>query len=242
MLAGLEEEAATCGVTLVGGDTCASHSGLVLCLTVLGTLSAGGPVLRSGARPGESLWVTGMLGGSAAGLLALERGFRPGGAWPMSTARPAWLGSEEEAAIHAAVMAHLTPVPRLSAGQALVGCATAMIDVSDGIASDVGHLCTESQVAARILASQLPIHPGATTLARLAGRDVLDFVVRGGEDYELLFAAATDPRPILAEGAPGLPVTRIGEVLAGDPVPRLVYPDGREDTLAGGYDHLRAQP
>jgi thiamine-monophosphate kinase len=242
LLAGLEEEAGTYGVTLVGGDTCASQSGLVLALTVLGTLPAGCPVLRSGARPGESLWVTGMLGGAAAGLLALEQGFRPGGAWPTSTARPAWLGPAEEAAIQAAVTAHLTPVPRLSAGQALVGCATAMLDVSDGVASDVGHLCAESRVAARILASQLPIHPGATTMARLAGRDVLDLVLRGGEDYELLFAAATDPRPVLAEAVPGLSVTRIGEVLAGDPVPRLVHADGREEALAGGFDHLRTHP
>lgn len=75
-------------------------------------------------------------------------------------------------------------------------------------------------------------------MARLAGRDVLDLVLRGGEDYELLFAAATDPRPVLAEAVPGLWVTRIGEVLAGDPVPRLVHADGREETLAGGFDHL----
>ncbi len=239
LLAGLEEEAATYGVTLVGGDTCTSQSGLVLAVTVLGTLPAGRPLLRSGAKPGDGLWVTGMLGGAAAGLLALERGLRPGAIWPEEIPRPAWLGPEEEAAIQAAVTAHLTPVPRLSAGQALVGCATAMIDVSDGISSDVGHLCTESRVAARILASQLPIHPGATAMARLAGREALDLALRGGEDYELLFAAASDPMPILAEAAPDLLVTRVGEIFAGDPVPRLVHADGREETLAGGFDHLR---
>ncbi len=239
LLAGLEEEAAICGVTLVGGDTCASKSGLVLALTVLGRVPAGRSVMRSGAKPGDGLWLTGVVGGAAAGLLALEHGVRPGAGWPDEVSRPGWLGPEEEAAIRAAVAAHLTPVPRLTAGQALVGCATAMIDVSDGIASDVGHLCVESRAAARILASRVPIHPGAAAMARLAGRDPLDLALRGGEDYELLFTAATDPRPVLAAAVPDLPVTRIGEVLAGDPVPRLVHADGREEVLAGGFDHLR---
>jgi thiamine-monophosphate kinase len=135
--------------------------------------------------------------------------------------------------------AHLTPTPRLHAGQALVGCATAMIDVSDGVASDVGHLSTESGVAARVVASQLPIHPGARVVARLTGRDALELALRGGEDYELLFTTAADPRALLSGAAPDLWVTRIGEVLAGEPTPRLVQADGREEPLAGGFDHLR---
>lgn len=239
LLEGLEEEAATYGVTLVGGDTCRSQSGLVLAVTLLGTPPTGRTLLRSGAKPGDGLWVTGMLGGAAAGLLALEQGLRPGAPWPAKVPRPPWLGAGEEAAIQAALTAHLTPVPRLAAGQALVGCATAMIDVSDGVASDIGHLCAESGVAARILAGEIPIHPGAAAMARLAGREALDLALRGGEDYELLFTAAADPRPILAEAAPGLPVTRIGEVSAGQPIPRLGREDGREEILAGGFDHLR---
>lgn len=239
LLAGLEAEAATYGVTLVGGDTCSSQSGLVLAVTLMGTPPAGGALLRSGAKPGDALWVTGTLGGAAAGLLALEQGLRPGASWPADVPRPAWLGAKEEAAIQAALTAHLTPVPRLAAGQALVGRATAMIDVSDGVASDVGHLCAESQVAARILADWIPIHPGAAAMARLTGRDPLDLALRGGEDYELLFTTPADPRPILAEVAPGLPVARIGEMSPGESVPRLIHADGREDILAGGFDHLR---
>lgn len=239
LLAGLEEEAAAHGITLVGGDTCGSHSGLVLAVTLLGLAPTGRALLRSGAKPGDGLWVTGTLGGAAAGLLALEQGLRPGAPWPADFPRPAWLGAEEEAAIQAAVTAHLTPVPRLAAGEALVGCATAMIDVSDGVASDVGHLCAESRVAARILAGRIPIHPGAAAMARLTGRDPLDLALRGGEDYELLFTTPADPRPVLAAVAPGLAVTRIGEVSAGQPIPRLAREDGREDILAGGFDHLR---
>ncbi len=239
LLAGMEEEAATYAVTLVGGDTCGSQSGLVLSITLVGTAPNGPVLLRSGAKPGDDLWVTGMLGGSAAGLAALEMGLRPGTKWPAALRRPAWLDVEDEAAIQAAMTAHLTPVPRLREGQALVGCATAMIDVSDGVASDVGHLCEESGVAARVLASQIPIHPGALVMARLTGREALDLALRGGEDYELLFTAATNPKPLLAETAPDLRVTRIGEMLAGQPIARLAQPSGREELLAGGFDHLR---
>jgi thiamine-monophosphate kinase len=238
-IAGMEDEAAAYGVTLVGGDTCGSTSGLVLSVTVLGAVPRGRAVLRSGARPGDSIWVTGMLGGAAAGLLALEQGIRLTAPWPPALPRPAWLGSEEETVIHAAVTAHLSPIPRLAVGQALIGCATAMIDVSDGVALDVGHLCEESGVTGRVLASQLPIHPGAVVMARLTGRGALDLALRGGEDYELLFTAATDPRPILATVAPDLLLTRIGEVSAGAPVPRLVQADGHEEPLEGGFDHLR---
>jgi thiamine-monophosphate kinase len=238
LLLGLEEEAALHGVTLVGGDTCASASGLVLSLTLLGRAPTEGPVLRSGARRGDSLWVTGALGGSAAGLLALERGFRPGQAWPTGLSRPDWLGQEEETAIQAALAAHLTPVPRVAAGQALVGVAAAMIDVSDGIASDAGHLCTESRVALRVQASRIPIHSGASVMARLLGREALDLALRGGEDYELLFAAGADPAARLAQAAPALPVTWIGEVTAGPPLATLVQTGGREEILAGGFDHF----
>jgi thiamine-monophosphate kinase len=238
LLGGMEEEADRYAVTLVGGDTCGSQSGLVLSVTLLGVSPDGAALLRSGARPGDGLWVTGRLGGAAAGLAALELGLRPGAAWPQEVARPAWLGAEEEAAVQAAMAAHLTPVPRLQAGQALVGCATAMIDVSDGVASDAGHLCSESGVGARILAGQIPIHAGAMVVARLTGRSPLDFALRGGEDYELLFTAPADPRPALAEAAPHLPVTRIGEISGGEPVPTLAHDTGREERLRGGFDHL----
>jgi len=165
-LAGLEEEAAASGVTLVGGDTCRSRSGLVLSLALLGRALPPGPVLRSGARPGDSLYVTGNLGAAAAGLLALERGIRPGNAWPDVLLRPAWLGGPEEAVVREAMEHHLAPVPRLAAGRALAGVASAMIDVSDGVASDAGHLCRESGLAALIFAARIPIHPGASVMGR----------------------------------------------------------------------------
>jgi thiamine-monophosphate kinase len=239
LLAGMEEEAAAAGVTLVGGDTCLSRSGLVLAVTVLGRAAPQGPVLRSGAKSGDRLWVTGRLGGSAAGLLALEMGFRPGRPWPAEISRPCWLGAEAEAAIRAALTCHLTPVPRFRAGQALAGRASAMIDVSDGIASDLGHVCAESRVSACIRAEAVPIHPGAVAMARLTGRDALDLALRGGEDYELLFTASADPCEALREADPGLPVSWIGEVAAGPPGATLLGQDGSVVALAGGFDHFR---
>jgi thiamine-monophosphate kinase len=239
LLAGMEEEAATHAVTFVGGDTCRSQSGLVLSITLVGTAEKGSILLRSGAKPGDGLWVTGMLGGSAAGLAALEMGLRPGVKWPAELCRPEWLDGAGEAAIQTAMIAHLTPVPRLRAGQALVNFATAMIDVSDGVASDVSHLCRESGVAARVLASRIPIHPGATVMARLTGRDALDLALRGGEDYELLFTTPADPNPVLERVTPDLSATRIGEMLAGEPFPTVVLTSGPEEPLLGGFDHLR---
>jgi thiamine-monophosphate kinase len=239
VLAGLEDEAAAAEVTLAGGDTCASRSGLVLCLTLLGSVPAGQAVRRSGARAGDGVWVTGGLGGSAAGLVALERGLRPGMAWPGDLPRPSWLGSAQEADLRSAMAAHLAPMPRLAAGQALRGCATAMIDLSDGLASDLRHICAESGVGALVRAGCIPLHPGALVAARWTGRDGLDLALRGGEDYELLFTSRADPRPGLAGAAPGLSVMRIGEVMEGPPAPMLETTDGRTEALAGGFNHLR---
>ncbi len=239
LLAGMEEEATAWGVTLVGGDTCLSRSGLVLSLTLLGRALPPGPVLRSGGKPGDRLYVTGRLGGSAAGLLALEMGLRPGCPWPAEVSRPPWLGPGEEAAIQAALLCHVTPVPRLRAGQALATWASAMIDVSDGIASDLAHLCTESRLAAAVRADTVPIHPGAVVMARLTGRRPLDLALRGGEDYELLFTAGADPCEALRRADPELPVTCVGEVDTGEATATLLGSDGSVVALAGGFDHFR---
>jgi thiamine-monophosphate kinase len=238
VLAGMEDAAEVFGLTLVGGDTCRSRSGLVLSLTVLGRAPAAGAVLRSGARPGDRVYVTGELGGSAAGLLLLEQGLGPEGPWPASLPRPAWLTPQDETAVRSAVVGHLRPAPRIAAGRSLAGAASAMIDVSDGVASDAGHVARESGVALQLEAERIPVHPGARVVARLLGRDALDLALRGGEDYELLFTAATDPGPTLAGAAPGLRVTCIGEAVPGPPAARLLLPDGAVQSLQAGFDHF----
>lgn len=236
VLEGLEAEAAAFGVTLVGGDTCRSHAGLVLTITLLGRPPAAGPVLRSGARAGDTVYVTGQLGGSAAGLLALERGLRPDAPWPASLPHPGVPLPEET--IRDAMACHLTPVPRVAAGRALAGRASAMIDVSDGVASDAGHLSRASGATLRLDVARLPVHPGAAALGPLLDRDPLALALQGGEDYELLFTAAEDPTALLAAAAPGLPVTAIGRVVAGPPGVRLVDAHGREMPPPPGFDHF----
>ncbi len=228
------------GVTVAGGDTCRSAAGLVLSITLTGVVARSRAIRRSGARPGDRIWVTGQLGAAAAGLVALRRGLRPDEAWPSDVDRPAWLGPTEESALRAGLAAHLAPTPRVAAGQALQGCAHAMLDLSDGVASDLGHLCTESGVRARVSARDVPVHQAAHVAARWAGQDALALALSGGEDYELLFAAAEDPLAFLRHAAPELPVTAIGRVEARGSGALLDLPSGEAVPLVGGFDHFRA--
>ena len=160
------------GCHLVGGDTTSTTGPLVLTLTVLGTVPRGKALLRSGARPGDEIWVSGTLGDAAIGLRVL-RG----------------LAVTEEEAI-ALVDRYRTPRPRLALGRALRGLATAAIDISDGLAADLGHICAASGVAAGIESAHLPLSdvargvPGAQEAA-----------LTGGDDYELLFTASPERRP-----------------------------------------------
>lgn len=176
LLRGFLDLAAATGTRLAGGDTCASRSGLVLSITLVGLAPPGGPVRRAGASPGDRLYVTGTLGDSALGLALLARGRR------LARARGA------EAAL---LRRHLDPTPRLAEGAAIGArrLASAMIDLSDGLAADLGHLCEESRAGARVDLSRLPRSRAYRALAaRLAPEDPLGPAVGGGEDYELLFA------------------------------------------------------
>ncbi len=209
LVAGLAGECARAGATVAGGDT-SSADVIVLAITALGDLGGRDPVTRSGARPGDVLAYAGVLGESAAGLALLEAGLT------------------EPSAL---VAAHRRPAPRYAAGpEAAALGATAMIDVSDGLLADAGHVARASGVQIDIDTALLPGHPGlavaAAALGR-AGRGVLDWVLTGGEDHAL---AATFP--------PGreLPPywTVIGQVKAGQGV--LV--DGNQMTGRAGWKHF----
>lgn len=174
---GLARAAGRWGFTLAGGDTCASRSGITLALFLAGT--AGPRTLRrSGGRPGDLLWVTGHLGASALGLAALKR----------------FGASDLPRPVASAVRRHLRPEPRLDFALALArsGLATAAIDVSDGLARDLGRLCEASGTSAAVDAARLPVSPGCRSAARHLGIDARHCALHGGEEYELLFA--TRPR------------------------------------------------
>jgi thiamine-monophosphate kinase len=216
LLDGLLALAAATGTTLAGGDITRAGE-LFLAITVVG--HAPGPdsfVGRSGARPGDALVLTGQIGGAAAGLLLLERG-------GLDATLPAGTGERLRAR-------QLEPQPRLGAGQALAAAgATAMIDLSDGLGGDAGHLAERSDAALRIDAADLPLAEGVVEIAAAAKRDPFSLVLAGGEDYELL-ASIPPERLEEAEQAAGksegIALTQIGEVVAGTGV-EIKLPDGR---------------
>lgn len=226
LYAGLLDMAQQHGVTLVGGDTCAASGGVVLSVTLVGRVT-GAPVRRSGARPGDAILVTGALGASAAGLAVLERG--PGDLPP--------------AVVEAVVRSHRIPTPRVAESRLIqgLGGATAMIDLSDGLVTDLGHIAAESRVGARIDVDALPVSEATRAVARAFDVDPLRWALSGGEDYELLFTASPDRALDLARSVAartGTPVHRIGEVRPLDEGVRFVDQGGRAHAVAPGFDHF----
>jgi len=209
---GVIEACESFGVYPLGGDT-TSADALTVDVAILGELSTK-PVLRSGASPGDLLTVTGELGASAAGLLALERGMS---------------GPER------LIRRCLRPEPRLGAGRvaARLG-ATAMIDLSDGLASDVRHLCDRSGVGCVVDLDLLPVKDDTRELAESLERDPAILAATGGEDFELLICA---PDPVLGALANSLEVslTIIGEITQSD----VVFERGDEQVEGlSGWNHF----
>jgi thiamine-monophosphate kinase len=214
------------GVPLAGGDTSqspAGKAGLILAdIVLIGSAPRGKALRRSGATTGDVIYVTGHLGGAAAELSALQR-------------------RRDRVARVTTTDGHpqLFPEPRLDVGDALLrrNLATACIDVSDGLSTDLAHLCHASGVNAEIEQAALPIHP----LARKQGPDAaLKAALHGGEDYELLFTAPASVR--MPSSIAGVPITRIGKLnksRAGDPLMTLLAPNGSRQTLEpGGWEHF----
>lgn len=212
-------------VPLAGGDTAQApsmHRAALFTadIILLGTVPAGRALLRSGARAGDLLYVTGALGGAAAELAALSAhpdGFR--------ARRKAVPGHP-----------HLFPEPRLTAGRRLQTLATSAMDLSDGLSTDLAHLCESSGLRAEIEQAQVPIHP----LARRE-KDPIALAFHGGEDYELLFTAA--PRTRIPRSIGGVPITRIGRMLRPQrksAAITVIQPDGSSTALENrGWEHFR---
>lgn len=222
LYAGMAEACTRWGVALLGGDTVAASS-LSVAVTALGLADPDRVVLRSGARPGDRLVVAGALGAAGAALAALRAGRDPG---------PDLLA------------AHRRPTALVEAGSQLAHAgATAMIDVSDGLGADLGHLCTASGVGARVRWSDLPAAGGVVALAGSLGADPVAMVCGGGEDFALLAAVPAeraDEAVAAAAAADGVPAAVVGEVVEAEAGSRLELPGGRLVDLAGmGYDHYR---
>jgi thiamine-monophosphate kinase len=188
----------------------------------MGEVRHGGAVRRSGAQPGDQLYVSGRLGLSASGLRRLR---------------------SSDAQAHrasAAVRAHLYPEPRCGLGRYLSQklLASALIDLSDGLSTDLGHLCRASGVGARVWAERLPL-PESEDGRRSRARDSLELALHGGEDYELLFTVPPDKVGQVPPSFRGLPLHHIGEIRRSRNV-SLIRPDGKPVPLRpAGYDHFR---
>lgn len=226
--AGLRDAAAPHGVLVVGGDTAGSPSGWMVNVTVLGE-HPGTPRLRSMALPGDAVAVTGTLGRSAAGLALLERGRE---------------GAEIEPAAFAALAgSHLRPTPRVREGRWLGTQASvhALMDCSDGLATDLGHICRESRVGARVALDRLPVDPAARQVSAALAADAVAWATGGGEDYELLLTGSAAGMPALAEGllhATGTRLTVIGEITADHPEITWVDARGTAVPIRAGFEHF----
>lgn len=175
-LSGVSAILAEQGCVLIGGDTVRSRE-LVISVTVIGQKGEGQVLYRTGARPGDKVYVSGPLGSAAAGLALFQRAKEEGtdpGQWPQ------W---------QALLDAHLNPTPQVELGQqlALSGCVSAMQDISDGLATDLAHICQESGTGSVIHAEKLPALPSLDGAATFLAQEKLDLLLKGGEDYHLLF-------------------------------------------------------
>jgi thiamine-monophosphate kinase len=227
---GILEGAAEYGMSIVGGDTSRSEQH-VLAVTVMGAVAKGKAVTRSGARPGDALVVTGELGAGAAGL-ALAR-------TPPHDARTI-LGSD---AGRGALRAQLRPVARVGEGETLAQAgASAMIDISDGLAIDLHRVCEESGVGARLLLAEVPVANDAREVSSALGLDALELALSGGEDYQLL---ATLPHEVVEPTRHkllerfGTDLIEIGEITEADLGVVSVAEGGAEAPLPRtGWDHF----
>jgi thiamine-monophosphate kinase len=230
--AGLAEAQRHFGIVLSGGDTTATRGGaLMVSITALGTVPRGQAVRRGGARPGDSLYVSGTIGDAALGL-KLRRGDADAAAWPISDAAREWL-----------IRRYLRPEPRTALAGALLAHATAAMDISDGFVIDCGRLCAASGVAARVAASAIPLSQAASAVTA-AESLMLHTALTGGDDYEVLFAVRGGEEAALesAAGHAGIPVARIGAISEGQAALTLLDNDGAPlDLGAGGFDHFTAR-
>lgn len=224
---GMRDLAVREGVDLAGGDLSASPGGLFLSLAVLG-LQEAPPLLRSGGRPGDRLFVGGPLGGARAGLRLFQSG----------TVLEKFSTESSASRSRSLLRRFYAPPPQTHLGLFLASraLATCCIDLSDGLACDLARVCAASKCGAELLASEIPIEPGVAESSP-AGSDPLEVALLGGEDQVLLFAV---PSGRVAElSAAPIPVHPVGHLLPPEAGVALRMPDGAVQALpVHGYDHF----
>ena len=223
---GVLETCARYGVEVVGGDTVGSPSGLVVSVALAGAADRDRVITRAGAVVGDAIVVTGALGGSESGLLALRKGTPDAGGVPDAKRR------------------HLLPEARVAEARALIEVATphAMIDISDGLSSDVQHIADESGVGVSLDAGAIPLAACAVDVAERLSIDPLELALKSGEEFELLVAlpeAEVNHAIEHVEAVTGTKVTRIGEVVGATEGCTLTRDGTRTRLQRRGYEHLK---
>jgi len=218
---GMLEQAQEFKVSLVGGDTSRGER-LLISITVMGEAKEGEVVYRTGAQKGDHIFVTGTLGDAALGLAQLKKGKREG----------------------EAITRHLAPIPRVREGREIArqGLANAMIDISDGLLADLGHIAEASTVGAEIRLSQIPLSEEYRKEAAGYNADTYALALIGGEDYELLFTASPAKEGAVRNVARemGIPITMIGEIIDASGVVKIYREDGKEYRIGQrGHDHFK---
>ena len=221
---GLFELAGRYDVSIVGGDTSSSRDSLFIDVSVIGDCASGRAVTRAGARPGDTIYVSGSLGGSSVGLSLLEEGVR----------------LEDDDGFQEALLKHLAPEPRLRLGHALgeAGLVTSMIDISDGLSTDLWHLLEESNCGAVIRSGAIPIAECTRRYAGSRGADSLRLALNGGEEYELLFTAPADSSSEFKKlnKSLGITITEVGEVVEERGL-QIEIRGALSPLLPSGYEH-----
>jgi thiamine-monophosphate kinase len=228
---GIAENCKKYGLKLVGGDTVASPRHLFINITILGEVGKKRLFKRSGAQPGDIIFVTGHLGDSGLGLQLLQ------------SRRKKWQGPKKWQ--KTLISKHLDPVPRLVESRRLSRSkarVSAMIDLSDGLIQDLGHILDASKTGATLHENCLPLSSALTDICKHNQLNPLDFALSGGEDYELLFTLHPDDVKNLNRQFlhADVPVTQIGEITSETGV-RISGTDGSKKILqnAMGFDHFR---
>ncbi len=223
-LGGMAAAARRFGLTLAGGDT-TKYQSILINLTVIGESAPGRAVLRSGARPGDLIFVSGRLGKAELGLRLVQLGLSNNRRWRKLLGK------------------HVRPEPRLALGQWLAGygLATAMIDTSDGLSTDLGHICKASGVGAKVFAEKIPLVRVPPELQR-RGLDPLQLAVDGGEDYELLFTVPKRLAGRVPRNVAGVPLTAIGEITREKEIALVDSQGSAKPLRPGGWDPFRQTP
>jgi thiamine-monophosphate kinase len=214
MYRGLNDSCRRNGITVVGGDTTRGPV-VMISITLLGHVVPSNLCLRSDAKAGDILMVTGLLGAPAAAVALLDKGIQP----------------------CKYLMERLTaPRCRMDVVATIAPLANAMIDISDGLAAETRHICHQSKVGAELAAAEINFHPEVTAAAEILNCDPLQWVLGGGEEYELLFSIPAKNLPALHDA--GIDCHEVGVITPPGTGAVLIASDGRRSELKGGYDHF----